>query len=182
MSELLLVKPPRIYRSQNGTNPRHAEQVIGITLPGSETMMEHGYKPTGQEKEESLRLSDFAAARLAEFYERCRVAKPADRPFYNCHLLAWYITGSVVDLQRYDSYKLAAPSVEVTTLQAGQTYAIATRDGINHSMVGIERPDYSLSVAGDNSSIAVINNVDLLSLYEGVTIKQVTPESASFNV
>jgi hypothetical protein len=183
MPELVMVKTPQIYNRTDGSDPRQVEQVVGITVPGSRTMIEHGYRPTGQEDEEALGLSDYAAARLAEFYERCRVAEPEDRPFYNCHLLAWFISGRAVDLQRYDNYQIARTvPVASTALEPGKTYAIETAEGsLNHSMVGIERPDHSLSVVGDYLPVAIIGNTDLISLYGGVAIKQTIPESASFN-
>ncbi len=178
MSELIMVKTPRVYTRRGGTNPQRAEQVVGITIPDSETMMEYGYKPTGRESEEALRLNDDAAARLVEFYERCRVAKPEDRPFHNCHLLAWYITGCATDLQAFDRYRLAKRPVPTTTLEVGEIYAVRSAAGrFPHTMIGIERPDHSLSVTGDNLSIAVIGNAEIMSLYDGAEIHHVIPKS-----
>jgi len=179
MSELILIKTPQVFNREDGTHPQTAERLAGITVPDSETMMEYGYKPTGREEEETLRLDDNAATRLVEFYERCRVAKPEQRPFYNCHLLAWYLTSRATELQEYEGYKLAGPPVAVSTLKAGQTYAVRKADGsLTHSMVGTERPDHSLSVIGDNLPIAVIGNAEIISLYEGVGISRIVPDSA----
>jgi hypothetical protein len=179
MSELVLVKTPQEFNPRGKNKSLHGEQVIGIAAPNSSTITEHGYKPTGNEIEETLPLNDYAAGKLVEFYERCRVAAPEDRPFYGCHLLAWYIVGKAVDLRQYSHYNSGTLSVATTALEPGRTYAVQTAGGdLNHSLVGIGRPDYNLSVLGDYSPLAITDNEGLVSFYDGLVIRQTIPESA----
>lgn len=151
------------------------ECIVGITAPGSPTVLEHGYKTDGYESEEALTLDSNQADRLVDFYERCRVAPPERTPFYNCHLLAWYTLGKVNDLLAYDNYRVSQiDDAHSTQLEAGQAYMIQV-DTSYHSLLGINRPDYNLSILGDRSPLAISKNAELLSLYEGTRIQHIQP-------
>ncbi len=182
MSELILLKSPEIFHSIGG-DEFHGERVVGVTAANSQTLTEHEYNPTGREVEEALRISDFTSDKFVEFYTRCRVAKPENRPPYSCHLFAWYITGAVVDLEMYDRYSISQtlPASNMAT-EPGKIYGIETAEGyIPHSVVGIERPDYNLSMLGDNNPMVIVGNTSLVSLYGGAAINEMIPESASFD-
>jgi hypothetical protein len=178
MSELVLVKQPNTFEIHSRVI--QGEQVIGVSSPQSRPFIEYGYHPTGAETEEGLTgLDDYTAGKFLEFYERCRVAKPEDRPFYNCHLLAWYIIGAVAELERYDRYDGKTISHGMRPLEPGKTYAVrASTAGLPHSMIGIDTPERSLSVLGDCSPLFVTNNTDLVSAYNGTSIVRTIPKTA----
>lgn len=180
MSELVLVKQRLNAEWQAKNKLFSAERVVGITSPQSPTLNEYGFKPTGKETEEQLTdFDDYAAGKLAEFYEKCRVAAPEDRPFYNCHLLAWYITGKVTRLEKYDSFDGVTVPHGVDSLAAAGTYAVQTPNGaLPHSVVGIDGSDRNISILGDNSPLAVASNADILYAYDGVTMVRTHPRGA----
>ena len=181
MSELVIVKQPLSVNSAGHEKAIMGEQVVGISASGSSTFTEYGYKTSGTETEEALTgFDEYTAGKLLEFYERCKVAAPEDRPFYNCHLLAWFVTGKVTRLESYEYF--ATQQVwphGVAPLEAGKTYAVQTPEGeFPHSMVGIDSPHRNISVLGDRSPLAVTDNEDLTTFYSGITIARVIPRAA----
>lgn len=125
MSRIVLIKTPETFSDFNGSKTTCGEKVVGIYQLGSKTVTEHGYRPTGREDEEEFNLDDFTSNRLLEFYNRCYAAKPQDRPYYNCHLLAWFITGSITCLKKYDDYYSDQNKlVDDAAFLPGKTYAV----------------------------------------------------------
>ncbi|MFZ1301647.1 MAG: hypothetical protein WAQ27_03705 [Candidatus Microsaccharimonas sp.] len=178
MSELLLVKTPI---NLNISRQPVVEQVVGVALADSPITWEHDYKPTGKEAEEVFTTDEASVLEnIAEFYATTRALSPEQRRFHNCHALAWYAFGGIDTLTRYERY--VGERDEKTTsprkLKPAQAYLVNSNGTMNHSVIGINRPDHSLSVLGDNNIMTVAANRLLLDLYDGTSLHQNTPAYA----
>jgi len=171
MSEIVLVTEPLEIPWENDFT-LSSQGVVGVTPPGAPTLLEYTYKLTGKELETPLELEDGAAERLADFYRRCCTAEPEARPYYNCHMLAWYVSGNVPDLGQNEPTIQAATPATYDSLERGKTYAIQSGRWLAHSMLGVADPTKNLSVLGAYEPMVITDNIDIMTAYQGTRILQ----------
>jgi hypothetical protein len=168
---LVLIKQPVRWE----TPPEHhvypfsmiGERVVGLVLPHSRPMIEHGYRLDGHESEEELVLPSPRAQRIGAFYERCLARETNDR--YNCHTFANYVMGKTVNFAYYVPYRWKQYDLVCSyNLQAGEPYCVVdtcSEGTVSHSMLGINRSDASLGVLGDQGPLMIGQNKDMISMY-----------------
>jgi hypothetical protein len=177
MSELILIKTSETFTDKKVS--LKAERVVGIITPQSPVIKEYGYRIKGSESEEELELESTIAERIADFYEQCRSPEASKRPFHNCHILGWYALGAVSEVKRYTHFSNAGISHHPSrSLLPGRAYVT---DVYNHTVLGTNRPDHSLSVLGDNQPMVVSKNRGLLKLYGATSLRQIKPLKAFVN-
>lgn len=176
MSEVILIKEPAVFK-RTLRRKFIGERVIGLTLPNTPTITEFDMRISQNASEESLHLDDDMALRLHDFYTRCLTGPPESAPFYDCHSMMWFLSGAVTELQPYRQDRPQSYAEEVKEVQPGHMYTIIDKQGLgNHSMVGTERPDHSLSVLGLGAPLTVAHNDTLVRLYKGERIFRIIPE------
>jgi hypothetical protein len=178
MTELVLSKVPvsGCLDFDDGTcRPLEYEWVVGINLPASKPIWEHGYVQDGTELEESLAIDTYTADRITDFYEQTRARKKEEWPFYSCHVLAMYAMGSLTKLEREISFSQFemdySDPIDTNTLEPGRAYSIFSKKEISHSLIGVNRPDYNLSVIGNYSPMVVSHNDQLIRAYAGTALR-----------
>lgn len=163
----------------------NTEKVVGISSTGSKTLWEYGYRPDGQESEEVVAFDNSKIIEnVTDFYDRTIASDPEMREFYNCHAMVWYALGAITKLHRYESYDgihydEQAPHED---LEPGRGYHVNANGLVNHSVLGINRPDFSLSVLGDNNYLAVVDNPTLMKIYDGSSLFRVEPALARTDI
>ena len=186
MTELVLSK--RLDRDKftlyhETYTPFDFERVVGVSLPASKPVWEYKYKPNGIEIEESLAIDTDLADRIVDFYGQTKARKPKKRPFHNCHMFALYAAGAISKLDSYKYFEMDADDpVATDVLELGKTYAIMADHDPCHSVIGINKPERSLSVLGDYGIMAVVNNALLMDLYQGNKMLPTTSLSASLEL
>jgi hypothetical protein len=178
MSELTLIKAPEVTFVTPANRSIRGEQVVGITPPQAPTIVEYGYISNGGETEEQIVVDDTMGGHIADFFRQCVSTEPGKRPYHECHTFVWYALGKVKTLGRYESFRIGGVyAADENLLQAGTAYAVADGQGTpNHSLLGMDGSDRSLSVLGENSSLlAVFSSEQLLRFYGGVAMQHILP-------
>lgn len=167
--------------------PFSMRSVKGIQLPGGKTQL----APDARErdtranlKEEIIHLSDKKAHRLGEYVSR--IVVNGEPLFRNCISFMGFIHEGIPDLANVQSPVYFDADVDkfvpvpVDGLQAGESYAISTPSRRNpgtqylvHGAIGTNNYHENLAVWGDNGTLAVGNNYDMLKVYQGTNIYRI---------
>ncbi len=166
MAELILIK-------QTETDVQSPmEHVVGVKLLGARTVWGCAYLDHDNVTEESLISDDSVIKNIADFYERT-IGKYGEIPYYNCHTFAGYTAGliddvrpCIIDYGENANYQ----SIAADMLEPGKAYTIDSDGTFMHSIVGLNRPDYSLGVRGNSGPLVVAKNTDLVQAYGGSSI------------
>ena len=176
MSELILAKIP-VHVEATSIHPAiDAERVIGVLPAQSPAILEYGYRPSGREREEVISFPDDIPDRITDFYAQTIALEPEKRPFYDCHLFAFYALGKALKIKEYTALRVTSISpVETTsTLEPGEAYMTTLANGTpNHSVLGIGKAAYNISVIGENMPMLVGHNSDILNLYGATQINHI---------
>lgn len=194
MSELVFVKEPRdiFHIESNGTKQKVAfgEVVVAIASSGSKTLWDYDHKRTGRETEEVLLSgSDKTHQKIVEFFERTRAAAPNKRPFFNCHHLAIHALSDIDvfsggyefkknnrEFSRYSRWAEAAGVTAPLETVPCEAYAVMTSEWeVTHTIVGIDRPGYCLTVLESCNSMFIMENIQTLRAYDGDSLRHTLP-------
>ena len=174
MSELTLVKIPVHVEATDAHPAIDAERVVGLVPAEASTIIEYGYRARGVEIEEAIGFPGGISDRITDFYEQTIALSPEMRPFYDCHLFAFYALGRALKIKEHAELRVVSSHpVEITSnLENGKAYMTALSNGThNHSVLGIGRGAYNLSVIGEKMPMLVSRNEDILDLYGATQIK-----------
>jgi hypothetical protein len=182
MQELLLLKTPLRIRDNISDHVFVGERVVGVALTDSPMVLEYRQDFRNRKiTEEVISLRDREAPRVVDFYTQTLAREPSERPFFNCHLFAFYALGKATALKRYEHYNTNITPVEHDTkLMPSEVYGATTEDGvINHSILVIDRPGRNISVIGDHQPLVVGHVDEILPLYGAVRIQHMEPASVA---
>jgi len=151
-----------------------------MRLSDHPTLLELGVRLDGSETEEALSLVPGAASSLQkiyEFYKLCRTGKNDLK--YSCHTFTLFAAGLIDTIKYPDdashSPLFALPAADNECL-AGDLYAVIdSRGQARHTMIGVNRPDASLSVTGSERPLWIVNNADLRKVYAGEHLAHLLP-------
>jgi len=114
--------------------------------------------------------------RLTEFYQRTQVAPPTKRPNFNCHSFIGYTFGELRSLHHTNDFDCELDTNETTVnklLPAAPYAAIKLNGEHTHSLMGIDRPAYGLSIFGTNNPLVISANGLVKYLYGADQLRRI---------
>lgn len=183
MSEISLITVPA-YLEADTTHPDlHCQRVVGIAAPQTPTITEHGYVSIPEEVERPMAFPGEISERITDFYQQTLAKEAGERPYYDCHMFAFYALGKVHKLALAKSMTVdaawAVPDDGPLTL--GEPYVTVTDNNtINHSVLGVHEPDLNLSVIGTHMPLVISGNQDIVRLYGAQKLYHATPGAVEF--
>jgi len=164
-----------------------ARAIKGLQLPGQETQLApdaHKRKVRNNLKEEAIHLSDEKAHRLGEYVSRIIVDE--EPLFRNCVSFVSFIhAGSPAledvrpPIQCHSEVDKLVPTPADGLLE-GESYIVSTPYKQNpdeqylvHGVIGANNCEESLGVWGDNGTLAISNNYNMLEFYQGTHIYRI---------
>lgn len=183
MSELTLVTIPSYLEATPDHPDMHFQRVVGVTPPQAPTLIEYGYTARTGEQEEAVTFPGSLAERITDFYEQTLAKEPGERPYYDCHMFAFYALQKVQKLalaKRMDIDAMVAVS-SIDTLALGEPYVTTTKNNaISHSILGVQKPHKNLSVIGSGMPLVISGNRDIMRLYGARKLYHATPGKVEF--
>ena len=181
MSELSFITTEYTGQSSISNHQPRARNVIGVTSSDSSTVVEYGHSLSGTEQEEIVEISEEKAERIVEFFAQTFARDPSERPFYNCHVFAYWALGKVTVLRKYECFDgifISDPADE-TELKPGDVYCTMNSSGVvNHSLIATEPSGKNMSVLGDNQQLAIMSSEDILKFYDATRLTHFSPTIA----
>lgn len=148
------------------------KEVVALALPESPLLFDPSLRQLSPRRESSIHLPEKTAERVVDFYAQTRAMPEGQRPRHNCMLFAYFVLGKTTKIEapqiyQWDGHEKADP----TNMQSGEGYALVDRAGNGlHDVIGIDQPDLSIGILGENNPLVVARTTALMAKYQTPTL------------